>query len=66
MITKQDWETSLKQQEEILDGMDKSYEMQKPQIEHLITFLKSKVAEFPDEDPMPEDVKEVIKEATTK
>lgn len=66
MITKEDWEITLKRTEAEYDAMCKSYEMQKPQMEHILKFIKAKIKEFPQEtevsDPMPKDIKEVIKE----
>ncbi len=62
--TKADWEGVLALQEKSVADIKKAYTMQLPQIETLVEFIKKKVAEFPDDDPMPDDVKEVIKEVS--
>lgn len=62
MVTKQDWEKALTNQQHDYDSMSLSYSMQKPQMEHMLKFIKSKIAEFPDEDPMPKEVKELVKD----
>ena len=60
MITKQDWENALKQYEAMLVNASVTI----PSYQFMIAECEKHIAEFKDDDPMPEDVKKVIKEVT--
>jgi len=61
-IKRQDWETVLKENELQKNQLTKNYKMALPQIEAVIELVQTKLKDFPEEDPMPEDLKKVIKE----
>ena len=66
MIEKQDWQKVLDDNTKSLEDMTKQFNLTKPQFEAMITLAKSKLSEFPAEkeaDPMPEEIKEVLKNA---
>ena len=56
MIEKKDWESALKQFEAMLINAQVNIEAHK----HMVEYCEKKIKEFPDDDPMPEEVKEVI------
>ena len=58
MIKKEDWENALKQYEAMLINASVNIEAHK----HMIKICEDKIKEFPDKDPMPDDIKTVIKE----
>lgn len=60
MIEKKDWETALKQYEAMLINNLINSEA----YEKMIEVCENKIKEYPEEekDPMPEEIKEVIKE----
>ena len=64
MIEKKDWEQVLKINEEnlakVIDQNEKAEKVAIPQFEAIILLAKHKIAEFP-EDPMPKEVKELVK-----
>lgn len=65
MADKKDWELVLKNNEDDKARLVKQYELALPQLDLIIDLAKKRVAEFPDDkkdDPMPEEVKEIIKE----
>ena len=57
MITKQDWEVALKQYEAMLINTQVALIAQ----EQMVAIIVDKIKAYPDEDPMPKDVKEAIK-----
>ena len=56
MIEKKDWEVALKQYEAMHINSMVNMEAQI----HMMEFCKEKIAEFPEEDPMPEEAKEIV------
>jgi len=61
MTDKKDWEQVLQKTKEDKINITKSYELQIPQMEALIEFLEKKIKEFPEDDPKPEGVDELLK-----
>jgi len=59
-IIKEDWETAKKQMEAMMVNATINIEFYKRNI----AFCEEKIKEFPD-DPMPEEVKEIVKEVKT-
>jgi len=65
MTIKKDWETLKETNEKLRKQMTHDYAMAMPQTEVLIKLAQSKIDEFiltEAKDPMPEDLKKVIKE----
>lgn len=60
MVEKTDWEGILKKTEDDLAAATKAHEMVVPQFNHMIEFYKKKISEFPESDPMPEEVKDIV------
>jgi len=66
MIERKDWEKVLDDNTKSLEDMTKQFNLTKPQFEAMIILAKLKLSEFPEEkdaDPMPEEIKEVLKNA---
>jgi len=64
MITKDDWDTVLKENEKEREQLLHNYEMTLPQIDAVIREIKLQQKLAPDrEEVIPEPIKEVIKEA---
>lgn len=58
MIQKKDWQEVLR----LIEVQKVQASIALEQDEVLIELCKKKIAEFPDDDPMPEDLKEDLKE----
>lgn len=58
MMNKEDWENALKQYKALLVNALVNIEAYK----FMAEMCEKKIKEFPDDDPMPSDLKEVIKE----
>lgn len=63
MIEKKDWVKVLEDNKAELVKIEKQYELAIPQFNAVISAVEAKIAEFPDDDPMPEEVKEVVEAA---
>ena len=64
MITKKDWEQVLEATKADKERMQRGYELSMPQFDAIIEFCNKKISEFPTEvpeDPMPEEVKDIVK-----
>jgi len=61
MIEKKDWEQALKAYENMLINAQVNMIAQ----ETMVKICEDKIKEFPDEDPMPEELKEVVEEVKT-
>jgi len=57
MIEKKDWESALEQYRAVLINAMVNIEGHK----HMVKVCEEKIAEFPEDDPMPDEVKDVIK-----
>ena len=57
MITKKDWLMAKMNYESLLVNGEMTKEVQELALEH----CKKKISEFPDDDPMPEEVKDIVK-----
>jgi len=56
MIEKKDWESALKQFEAMLINAQVNIEAHK----HMVEYCKEELKKFPEDDPMPKEVKEII------
>ncbi len=57
MIEKKDWEAALKQYEAQLINAQVNIAA----IDFMVEHTKKKISEFPEEDPMPKEVKDLVK-----
>jgi len=64
MIEKKDWEAILKNNQDDKDRLTKQFEMAIPQLDLIIELAKKKIAEFPNDDPVPDEIKDLAKEMT--
>jgi len=60
MIEKKDWQNALKQYEAMLINSSVSIAA----YQFMIDKCEEEIKKFPEEDPMPEDIKEIAKEVT--
>lgn len=64
MIEKKDWEKVLKDNQDEKEKVLKGFALLVPQFDAMIALAKQEISKFPDDDPMPEDVKNLAKEMT--